>query len=97
MKKLYYLSLFFFVFSISLQAQYGKQKRADKLYNNLAYVEAVKVYKELIENDYNTRENRLKLAETYMKLRSPENAVFYYEDILKDSTNISAEYYYEYA
>ena len=97
MKKLYYLSLFFFVFSISLQAQYGKQKRADKLYNNLAYVEAVEVYKELIENDYNTRENRLKLAETYMKLRSPENAVFYYEDILEDSTNISAEYYYEYA
>ncbi|SKB81504.1 Outer membrane protein OmpA [Salegentibacter holothuriorum] len=97
MKKLYYLSLFFFVFSISMQAQYGKQKRADKLYKNLAYVEAVEVYKDLIENDYKTRENRLKLAETYMKLRSPENAVFYYEDILEDSTNISAEYYYEYA
>ena len=80
-----------------MQAQYGKQKRADKLYNNLAYMEAVEVYKDLIENDYNTRENRLKLAETYMKLRSPENAVFYYEDILEDSTNISAEYYYEYA
>src|SRR6056297_611021 len=60
-------------------------------------MEAVEVYKDLIENDYNTRDNRLKLAETYMKLRSPENAVFYYEDILEDSTNISAEYYYEYA
>src|SRR6056297_1916832 len=60
-------------------------------------MEAVEVYKDLIENDYNTRDNRLKLAETYMKLRSPENAVFYYEDILQDSTNISAEYYYEYA
>ncbi|MBI6116971.1 OmpA family protein [Salegentibacter maritimus] len=97
MKKLYYLSLFFFVFSMSVQAQYGKQKRADKLYNNLAYTEAVEVYKDLIENDYNTRENRIKLAEIYMKLRSPENAVFYYEDILEDSLNSSAEYYYDYA
>ncbi|WP_037314765.1 OmpA family protein [Salegentibacter sp. Hel_I_6] len=97
MKKLYYLSLFFFVFSMSLQAQYGKQKKADKLYNNLAYMEAVEIYKDLIENDYSTRDNRLKLAETYMKLRSPENAVFYYEDILKDSSEVSAEYYYEYA
>ncbi|PRX51836.1 OmpA family protein [Salegentibacter salegens] len=97
MKKQYYLILLFLVFSISLQAQYGKQKRADKLYSNLAYMEAVEVYKELIENEYNLKENRLKLAQTYMKLRSPENAVFYYEDILEDSTNISAEYYYEYA
>ena len=97
MKKQYYLILFFLVFSISLQAQYGKQKKADKLYSNLAYTEAVDVYKELIENDYNLKQNRLKLADTYMKLRSPENAVFYYEDILKDSTDISPEYYYEYA
>ncbi len=97
MKKQYYLILLFLVFSINLQAQYGKQKKADKLYSNLAYTEAVDVYKELIENDYNLKENRLKLADTYMKLRSPENAVFYYEDILKDSTDISAEYYYEYA
>ncbi|MBZ9630085.1 OmpA family protein [Salegentibacter sp. LM13S] len=97
MKKQYYLIFLFLVFSISLQAQYGKQKKADKLYSNLAYTEAVDVYKELIENEYNLKENRLKLADTYMKLRSPENAVFYYEDILKDSTDISAEYYYEYA
>jgi outer membrane protein OmpA-like peptidoglycan-associated protein len=97
MKKQYYLSLLFLVFSISLQAQYGKQRKADKLYSNLAYMEALDVYKELIENEYNPRENRLKLADTYMKLRSPVNAVFYYEDILKDSLDISSEYYYEYA
>ncbi|PKD19239.1 flagellar motor protein MotB [Salegentibacter salinarum] len=97
MKKQYYLILLFLVFSISLQAQYGKQKKADKLYSNFAYTEAVDLYKELIENKYNLKENRLKLADTYMKLRSPENAVFYYEDLLKDSTNISTEVYYEYA
>ena len=97
MKKQYYLILLFLVFSINLQAQYGKQKKADKLYNNFAYTEAVDVYKELIANEYNLKKNRLKLADTYMKLRSPENAVFYYEDVLEDSTNISAEYYYEYA
>jgi len=97
MKKLYFLSILFLGFSLTLQAQYGKQKKADKLYSNLAYMEAVEVYKELIENDYKPRENSLKLADSYMKLRSPENAVFYYEDILKDSSEVSAEYYYEYA
>jgi outer membrane protein OmpA-like peptidoglycan-associated protein len=97
MKKQYYLNLFFLVFSLCLQAQYGKQKKADKLYSNFEYVEAVDVYKELIENNYNLTENRLKLADTYMKLRSPENAVFYYEDIFKDSSDISPEYFYEYA
>lgn len=96
MKTNYYLILVFLVAGFSLQAQQGKQKKADRLYNDLAYFEAVEVYKELIENDYNTVSNKQKLADTYLQLRSPENAVFYYEDIINEP-DISPEYYYKYA
>jgi outer membrane protein OmpA-like peptidoglycan-associated protein len=77
-------------------AQNAKQKKADRLFNDLAYIEAVEVYKELIENDFNTDYNNQKLGDTYMKLRSPENAVFYYGDAMK-AENVPAEYYFKYA
>jgi len=40
-----------------VSAQNAKQKKADRLFNDLAYIEAVEVYKELIEKDYNTPYN----------------------------------------
>ncbi|GGG39184.1 cell envelope biogenesis protein OmpA [Christiangramia forsetii] len=79
-----------------MQAQSGKQKKADRLYKDFAYLEATDVYKELIENEYNVTYNSKKLGDTYMMLRSPENAVFYYGDIIEDTT-VSSEYYYKYA
>lgn len=96
MKTNYFLILLLFLTGYNLQAQNGKQKKADKLYHELAYYEAADVYKELIENDYNTSRNKQKLADTYFKLRSPENAVIYYEEIINEP-NISPEYYYKYA
>lgn len=96
MKTNYYLILVFLLAGFSLQAQKGKQKKADRLYNDLAYFEAVEVYKELIENEYNAVDNKQKLADSYLQLRSPENAVFYYEDIINEP-DISPEYYYKYA
>ena len=97
MKKFYYLILLLFIGnSFMVSAQSGKQKKADRLYNDLAYIEAVDVYKDLIENEYNAIENSLKLGDSYMKLRSPENAVFYYGDAINDP-NISPEYYFKYA
>src|SRR5690606_21298729 len=76
--------------------QNAKQKKADRLFDDLAYIEASEVYKELIENDFNTGYNNQKLGDTYMKLRSPENAVFYYADALK-AENAPPEYYFKYA
>lgn len=96
MKTNYSLILLLLLACLNLQAQNGKQKKADKLYQDLAYFEAADIYKELIENDYNTSRNKQKLADTYFKLRSPENAVLYYEDII-DEPDISPEYYYKYA
>ncbi len=81
---------------ISVHAQYGKQKKADKLYEDLAYLEAADVYKELIENNYNTNYNKKKLGDTYIMLRNPFGAVKYYEDVVNED-DISPEYYFKYA
>ncbi|MDX1544680.1 MAG: OmpA family protein [Christiangramia sp.] len=96
MKNSYFLFLILLTCSISMQAQSGKQKKADRLYHDFAYLEATEVYKELIEKDYNVTYNSKKLGDAYMMLRSPENAVHYYGDVIEDST-ISPEYYYKYA
>jgi len=97
MKNFNYLILLLFIGnSFMAPAQNAKQKKADRLFNDLAYIEAVEVYKELIENDHNTTYNNQKLGDSYMKLRSPENAVFYYADALK-APNVSPEYYFKYA
>lgn len=97
MKNFNYLILLLFIGnSFMVPAQNAKQKKADRLFDDLAYIEASEVYKELIENDFNTGYNNQKLGDTYMKLRSPENAVFYYADALK-AENVSPEYYFKYA
>ncbi len=97
MKNFNYLILLLFLGnSFVITAQNGKQKKADKLYNDLAFFEAVEVYKDLIDNDYNVVYNKQKLGDSYFKLRSPENAVHYYGDVINEA-GISPEYYYKYA
>ncbi len=97
MKNFNYLILLLFIGnSFMLNAQSGKQKKADKLYNNFAYSEAVDYYKELIAKDYNTAYNQRQLGDTYMKLRDPGDAVVYYADVVKQDS-VSPEYYYKYA
>ena len=96
MKKYYAICIILLSCTFMLQAQSGKQKKADRLYEEFAYLEATELYKELIEKDYNVTYNSKKLGDTYMMLRSPENAVHYYGDIIAD-TSVSPEYYYKYA
>ncbi len=96
MKNIYTLVLILLCCSFTVQAQSSKQKKADRLYKDFAYLKATEVYKELIEKEYKVTQNNLKLGDAYMMLRSPENAVFYYGDAIED-TSISPEYYYKYA
>lgn len=97
MKNFNYLILLLFVLnSFMVPAQNAKQKKADKLFNDLAYIEAVEVYKDLIERDHNTTYNKQMIGDSYLKLRRPENAVVYYADVVNQE-NVSPEYYFKYA
>ncbi len=80
----------------SASAQFGKQKRADALYNSFSYVKAIDVYKEMLANNYNAEFAKRRLGDSYSMLRDPENAAIYYADAVKQP-NIDPEYYLKYA
>lgn len=96
MNKKYTFLLLALLSAFAMTAQSGKQKKADRLYDDFAYVKAIEVYKDLVEKDYNTTYNQQRIADSYYKLRDPENAVHYYSMIV-EQPNISPEVYYRYA
>lgn len=79
-----------------LQAQHGKQERADILFSKFAFVKAGDIYKELITAQYNPEYAHRRLADCYLMLRDPEKAVTHYELII-DRDNVPIEVYYNYA
>lgn len=80
----------------SASAQFGKQKKADALYNSFSYVKAIEVYKEMVANNYNADYAKRRLADCYSMLRDPQNASVYYAEAVKQP-NIDPEYYLNYA
>lgn len=91
-----YILLLLLIFPALIFAQSSKQKKADRLYEKFAYTKAIEEYKDLLERDYNTAYNQQQLANSYYKLRDPENAVTYYAMVV-DQPNVSPEVYYNYA
>lgn len=54
MKKLYKICLLILLMTSStLVAQQVKQQRADRLFTTFSFVDAIEVYKDLVEKDYN--------------------------------------------
>jgi outer membrane protein OmpA-like peptidoglycan-associated protein len=77
-------------------AQYGQQKKADNLFNKFSFANASEVYKNLIENDFNTDYSVRQLADSYAYMRNPDSAVVYYKKVVEQN-NVPIEYYYKYA
>ena len=82
--------------SISAFSQQGKQKRADTLFNKFSFVKAAKVYKELLEKNYNADYATRRLGDCYALLRNPQSASRYYKRAVEQE-NVPIEYYYSYA
>ena len=96
MNKKYFLFLVFICQAFVLSAQSGKQKKADRLYDDFAFVKAIEVYEDLLEEDYNIAHNQRKIADSYLQLRDPERAVVYYEKVVQQP-DVTPEYYFKYA
>ncbi|MEC3908672.1 OmpA family protein [Tamlana sp. 2201CG12-4] len=94
--KNYILVCITLMLTFSVFSQQGKQKRADTLFNKFSFVKAAKVYRELIENNYNKDYAIRKLADCYAFLRDPRNASRYYKTVVKQE-NVPVDYYYKYA
>jgi len=98
MKKVIHILIAVLLFGVipSASAQFGKQKKADALYNSFSYVKAISVYKEMVANNYNADYAKRRLADSYSMLRDPQNASLYYAEVVKQP-NIDSEYYLNYA
>ena len=94
--KNYILVCITLMLSLSAFPQQGKQKRADTLFNKFSFVKAAKVYRELIQNNYNKDYATRQLADCYSYLRDPRNASRYYKSVVKQE-NVPIQYYYKYA
>ncbi|SFD33774.1 OmpA family protein [Algibacter pectinivorans] len=94
--KNYILVCMALLLSLSLFPQQRKQKRADTLFNKFSFVKAAKLYKELVQDNYNRNYATRKLADSYALLRDPRNASRYYKSAVKQK-DVPVEYYYKYA
>ena len=94
--KNYILVCILLMVSFTTFAQYGKQKKADTLFNKFSFVKASEVYQELIEAKYNEDYATRRLADCYALMRDSKNAAKYYKKAVQQE-NIPIEYYFNYA
>ncbi|GAA4881959.1 OmpA family protein [Flaviramulus aquimarinus] len=94
--KNYILVCMALMLSLSVFSQQRKQKRADTLFNKFSFVKASKLYRELLQNNYNKNYATRKLADCYALLRDPRNASRFYKSVVKQK-NVPVQYYYKYA
>lgn len=88
------------VFSIELQAQQRKIKADTDEFDQYALVDTRKLYKHLADRGFKTQEVFEKLGDSYYFTGEYEDAVQWYEKLLRDSKkfkNINPKYYFRYA
>lgn len=90
------IALFLFTGTHMVQAQYGTQKKADAMFNQFAFPEAIEAYEELVANDYNKDYAIRKLADCYLLLRDTEKAAYYYAQAVEQE-GVEPDYYFNYA
>lgn len=102
MKQLGILGLVF-SYSVAGFSQVGKEKQADKNFDRMAYVDAIKVYQRIAEQGYVNSSVLQKLADAYYFNGKLVEANRWYTELFegsyedKDLSKISSEYYYRYA
>ena len=101
MKIMKHISLLFLAFvlisaSIFGQNQTQREKRADRQFNSFSFISAIDTYERMIEKDINKEYAQRKLADAYIMIRQPENALPIYAEVVKQP-NVPSEYYLYYA
>ncbi|GAB3974982.1 hypothetical protein GCM10028806_31730 [Spirosoma terrae] len=88
--------------SLTVQAQSARLRAANKQFDNLSYVSAVRAYEEFLRADKKkdpaeTREALTKLGYSYRKLQDTRNAERVYSELVKEYTDLDSEIYLYYA
>ena len=81
-----------------LVAQPRELQKADELYNNYAYVDAIKIYEKIAKKSYESQELLERLGNAYYYNAEYKNALPWYEKLFEEGKyNVKPEYYYRYA
>jgi outer membrane protein OmpA-like peptidoglycan-associated protein len=82
------------VMAIPMLAQSLKLQRADIKYNNLAFSEAIGLYRDVITKEPGNTYAAFKLANCYRQVNNPEQAVAWFEKALPTGTGEPINYLY---
>ena len=83
--------------SFLVDAQEVKIKKADKEYNQYAFVNAIETYEKVAEKGYKSVELFQKLGNAYYFQGKLEDANKWYVELFNMDQSVDAEYYFRYA
>ncbi|AOW10259.1 OmpA family protein [Flavobacterium gilvum] len=85
------------LFSFCFYAQQAKVSRADKKYDNYAYIDAIKTYERMAEKGYQSPDMFQKLGNAYFFNAEYDQAAKWYDQLFALKTDVDPVYYYRYA
>ena len=88
-----------FLCTTSLFAQHERElQKANNMYKNYAYVDAIKIYEKIAEKGYVNQEMLESLGNSYYYNAEYKNALRWYEQLFEEGIyDVKTEYYYRYA
>ena len=88
-----------FLCTTSLFAQHERElQKANNMYKNYAYVDAIKIYEKIAEKGYVNQEMLESLGNSYYYNAEYKNALRWYEQLFEEGKyDVKTEYYYRYA
>lgn len=95
-KILFYIAIIS-VLSINMYSQEARLAKAEKKYDNYAFVDAIKTYEKLANKGYKSADMFKKLGNAYYFNAKLEDAAKWYTELFTMEAEIEPEYYYRYA
>ncbi len=91
------IALTLFIITTLGYSQKVQVAKADKQYDKLAYVDAIKTYERVFEKGYKTPDMLQKLGNAYYFNADLEQAAKWYGELFAMTEDVEPEYYYRYA
>ncbi len=98
MKK--YITIYVALLNLTLINSYSQQsqlKSADRKYNNLAYIDAIKIYERIADKGYQSTDMYKKIGNSYFFNGDLVSAVKWYTKLFETNTDPEPEYYFRYS